>query len=159
MFLDFTINFENNSFKAIVSKAKIKSLLNFVENYFQIKSNHYLIINLVEIETMTKINNQYYPFKKTSNILTFPFRKKEVQTSSENPWAEIYVCLPVVLKEKPEFNWKNSERIFELLLHAFLHLWGYHHQNYHQEKLLKNLTGEILSSWVLSQTNQTNNQT
>jgi len=67
-----------------------------------------------------KINFQYRNKNKATNILSFPFSKKE---------GEIFLCLDIIKKEQKKFNKKIDELVLFLVIHGMLHLKGMQHSS------------------------------
>lgn len=144
--IDCTFNFEEPLLAKDVDLNQIQKVINTVGEYFFVSSQH-LVINFVSAKTMQAINWQYYPFKKISSVLTFPLQKRHVQSSPNQPWGEIYVCLSVVFatNEKSDTALVFQEKTNNLIVHSLFHMLGYHHRNQQGWNLLLELKQAIFT--------------
>ena len=73
---------------------------------------------------------------------------KENQLGVDSIASDIVVCYPVIEKESHEL--KNSRGSFvHMIIHGFLHLMGYDHQDDHEEEEMNELTHKILGLMML----------
>ena len=146
MKIHILFEWEKLDYQKNVSIDLIKEIVHFVGNYFYFTSCQYLVINFVSSETMKIVNWQYYPFKKVSRVLSFPFQKRTQSSNQDQPWGEIYFCLPAILKRCDPNTSAIKQEIKELLIHSLLHLLDYHHQSSQSWKLFQQLQQEIITT-------------
>ena len=141
---NFTINYEKNEYKNFLLWKKIDLILEKTISVLGIMFKGHFILNVVEQKTMQKINENYYPFKKISNILALVLSKECFNTDFNNPLGEIYFCFPVIWKESGFCQKKFLQNSINLFLHSFLHLLGYDHKNKKEDELMNGLKRKIL---------------
>lgn len=77
-----------------------------------------LSVAFVSSAQIRKINLTYRNIDKPTDILSFPFSKKE---------GEIYICLSEVRKEAKKFARTYENFLNFLFIHGLVHLKGYDH--------------------------------
>ena len=80
--------------------------------------NYFLSLAFINKNQSKKINNTYRKKNKHTNILSFPFSKKE---------GEILICPDVVKTEIKKFDKNFRELLVFLFIHGCLHLKGLDH--------------------------------
>ena len=63
--------------------------------------------------------------------------------------GDIVVCYPVIEKESQELKKTVEDHFVHMIIHGFLHLMGYDHQDDHEEEEMNELTHKILGLMML----------
>ena len=108
-------------------------------------------IRIVGKEEGTEINKKFKRKNEPTNVLAFEGDpKKENQLGVDSPsLGDIVVCYPVIEKESHELKKTVEDHFVHMIIHGFLHLMGYDHQDDHEEEEMNELTHKILGLMML----------
>lgn len=83
--------------------------------------------------------NQTYRHKNTpTNVLSFP-------SEEEGELGDIILSLETILKEAEEREIPPLHHTLHLIIHGFLHLLGYDHEEEHEAQKMENMETNILN--------------
>ena len=60
--------------------------------------------------------------------------------------GDIVICYPIVQEESDDLQKTVNDHFIHMVIHGFLHLMGYDHQDDHEEYEMNELTNKILHS-------------
>ena len=105
-------------------------------------------IRIVGREEGTEINKKFKKKNAPTNVLAFVGDpEKENELGIEAPTlGDIVVCYPVVQDESDDLNKSVKDHFAHMIVHGFLHLMGYDHQDEQEEYEMNELTNKILES-------------
>lgn len=105
-------------------------------------------IRIVGREEGTEINKKFKKKNAPTNVLAFVGDpEKENELGIEAPTlGDIVVCYPVVQDESDDLNKSVKDHFAHMIVHGFLHLMGYDHQDDQEEYEMNELTNKILES-------------
>ena len=105
-------------------------------------------IRIVGREEGAEINKKFKKKNTPTNVLAFVGDpKKENHLGIEAPsLGDIVVCYPVVREESNDMQKTVNDHFIHMVIHGFLHLMGYDHQDDHEEHEMNELTNKILQS-------------
>lgn len=105
-------------------------------------------IRIVGREEGTEINKKFKKKNAPTNVLAFVGDpEKENELGIEAPTlGDIVVCYPVVQDESDDLNKSVKDHFAHMIVHGFLHLIGYDHQDDQEEYEMNELTNKILQS-------------
>ena len=105
-------------------------------------------IRIVGREEGTEINKKFKKKNAPTNVLAFVGDpEKENKLGIEAPTlGDIVVCYPVVQEESDDLNKSVKYHFVHMIVHGFLHLMGYDHQDDQEEYEMNELTNKILES-------------
>ena len=105
-------------------------------------------IRIVGREEGTEINKKFKKKNAPTNVLAFVGDpEKENELGVEAPTlGDIVVCYPVVQDESDDLNKSVKDHFAHMIVHGFLHLMGYDHQDDQEEYEMNELTNKILES-------------
>ena len=105
-------------------------------------------IRIVGREEGTEINKKFKKKNAPTNVLAFMGDpEKENELGVEAPTlGDIVVCYPVVQDESDDLNKSVKDHFVHMIVHGFLHLMGYDHQDDQEEYEMNELTNKILES-------------
>ena len=105
-------------------------------------------IRIVGREEGTEINKKFKKKNAPTNVLAFVGDPvKENKLGIEAPTlGDIVVCYPVVQEESDDLNKSVKDHFVHMIVHGFLHLMGYDHQDDQEEYEMNELTNKILKS-------------
>tara|TARA_B100001996_G_scaffold306521_2_gene247741 strand:+ start:1981 stop:2445 length:465 start_codon:yes stop_codon:yes gene_type:complete len=103
-------------------------------------------IRIVGREEGTEINKKFKKKNAPTNVLAFEGDPaKENQLGVDSPSiGDIVVCYPVVEKESHELEKTVEDHFVHMVIHGFLHLMGYDHQDDQEEQEMNDLTHRVL---------------
>jgi probable rRNA maturation factor len=110
-----------------------------------------LSINIVDSQTMLKINSEHRNKKYITDVLSFPMqesiRSHEIEYFNDRvEVGDIIVCNEVCEKQAREHDISFRDELIHLVIHGFLHLCGYDHDlNNDEEVLMESLENKLLS--------------
>ena len=105
-------------------------------------------IRIVGREEGTEINKKFKKKNAPTNVLAFvgdPEKENKLGIESPTLW-DIVVCYPVVQEESDDLNKSVKDHFVHMIVHGFLHLMGYDHQDDQEEYEMNELTNKILES-------------
>ena len=93
---------------------------------------------------MKEINNKWRKLEKATNVLSFPVNK---QIKEEDYFfiGDIVLSYETILSECKLRKKSFTDHFLHLLIHGFLHLLGYNHDNKRNEKEMEELEVNYLS--------------
>ena len=99
-------------------------------------------------EEGTEINKKFKRKNAPTNVLAFegdPTNENQLGVDSPS-LGDIVVCYPVVKEESDDLQKTVNDHFLHMVIHGFLHLMGYDHQDDHEEHEMNELTNKILQS-------------
>jgi len=129
--------------KAWSSKLKkkeffFKQVCNFFPKQYRFP-NKKVSLNLLlsNNRCIKKLNKEFRKKNKSTDILSFPFKKK-INLNKETYIGDIIISFDFINKPKSQ-NIKNfKDKLIKTLIHGFLHLLGFDHiKNIDYKKMLK----------------------
>lgn len=140
---DFYIS--NKTQHKIVKRKKIWQYFCKVKQALNLSHNQrfpFAITFLSEPE-IQQINKKFRQKDKATNILTFPYESQDL-------FAEFFLCPSIIQQEAQQQNKSIKNHYAHLLIHGFLHAFGYDHVEENQAKIMENLEINILQSLNIS---------
>ena len=107
-------------------------------------------VRIVGINEGAEINRKFKHKDRPTNVLAFvgePDRENNLGINAPS-LGDIVVCYPVVEKESDEMKKDVEQHFVHMIIHGFLHLMGYDHQDDREEHEMNGLTNKILRSVI-----------
>ena len=103
-------------------------------------------IRIVGKDEGTEINKRFKKKNAPTNVLAFVGDpEKENHLGVEAPsLGDIVVCYPIVEMESEQLEKSVENHFIHIVIHGFLHLMGYDHQNDQEEYEMNELANEVL---------------
>ena len=121
--------------KKIVSKVLRNKNLGFKKN-----NNYFLNLIFLNDKAIKKINKTYRKKNKATDVLTFVnFIKKNNEV-----YCDIFFSAETIKKDAKKNYINFYNHITHLIIHCFLHVNGYDHQNIYSFKKMRELEEKIL---------------
>ena len=97
------------------------------------------------------LNKQYKKENLPTNVLTFEGNLEEEKKLGIQPpfLGDVVICFPVVEKEAMEQEKTFDRHFVHILVHGFLHLLGFDHQNNKDETTMQELENETLKNFFI----------
>lgn len=152
--IDYII--ENDSWYNYIQEEKIND---FIKNIFtktveELKYNlnkkHIIEISITfsDDEKIKKINHEYRNINSATNVLSFPlFEHEFLKEYNTNPYiglGDIILSIETLEREAVEQNKTFNNHLIHLIVHSFLHLFGFDHIKENEAELMENLEINIL---------------
>ncbi len=96
-------------------------------------------ITFLSESAIRQINKQFRQKDKATNILTFPYESSDL-------FAEFFICPTIIQQEAKQQNKSINNHYAHMLIHGFLHAFGYDHVEENQAKIMESLEINILQS-------------
>ena len=97
------------------------------------------------------LNKQYKNGNFPTNVLAFKGNLEEEKSLGIQPpfLGDVIICFPVVEKEAIDQEKTFDQHFAQMLVHGFLHLLGFDHQNDEDEKVMRELEKETLENFCM----------
>jgi len=118
-----------------VSEDFLKKVIQEVVVGEDLKKEVELSVVLAGPGTMRKLNHRFRKKNKVTDVLAFPESEsflKKLKTElfkKTKALGEIVICLRYVKKNSKRFSTTFEKELATVLIHGFLHLLGYEHEN------------------------------
>lgn len=122
----------------------LDDLLKFTLKKLKINNSYFSVI-LTSDAVIKKLNTQYRGIAKTTDVLSFALNDGMKLESPINMLGDIYISIPVMMKQAKEYQTGEMRELSFLALHGLLHLLGYNHENKDDEEIMFGLQKEILN--------------
>ena len=123
-----------DKWKPILSSRKIKKWV-----LAGIKQSATLTIRLVGSAEGKKLNREFRNKDYSTNILTFNY-----PSESDEVFADLVICMPVLVKEAREQKKTTEAHFIHLLIHGLLHAQGFDHEDIIEAEAMEALEINIL---------------
>lgn len=116
-----------------------------------------LAVTFVDDEAIQRLNRDYRGIDKATDVLSFAMSEQgeeelPIYVEDEelpNMLGDIVVSIPRTIRQAEEYGHSFERELGFLVVHGFLHLLGYDHQDEHEEKQMFSRQEEILSQFGL----------
>jgi probable rRNA maturation factor len=95
-----------------------------------------LSILLVDDFQIAKLNTKYLNRKGPTNVIAFPMRNGEFPNITPQLLGDIVLSVETAYKESKTASISIEKRLYQLMIHGILHLFGYDHEKSQKEFLL-----------------------
>lgn len=139
---------DNKNFP-LISKKFLKDFLQFLEQAFVEKkiipasSNKKLVISFVSSKNIQNLNQNFLKKNYVTDILSF-------SPSEKDSFGELALCGEQIISQAKDHKLTVEEETAYLVLHGFLHLLGYHHeQGGKSAKKMYKIQDELFTKWQI----------
>ncbi|TLG72156.1 rRNA maturation RNase YbeY [Culicoidibacter larvae] len=125
------------------------NILQNAANYMQLNGEVELGVILVDNAAIQEINRDYRGKDSATDVITFALEDEaSIVMLEDMPRAlgDIFVSVERAREQALEYGHSFEREFGFLLVHGFLHLLGYDHQNKEDEEVMFQLQEEILSA-------------
>ncbi|MCF0116677.1 MAG: rRNA maturation RNase YbeY [Bacilli bacterium] len=119
-------------------------------NILERKGNYYVEVNLVNNETIHKINAEYRHIDRETDVISFAFDDEvegEIKIKDDeipHMLGEIFISVDKAKSQAEEYGNTLGREMRFLFIHGLLHLSGYDHMTTEDEKVMFDLQDRIL---------------
>ena len=113
-------------------------------------------LRIVGYDEILILNKQYKKEKLPTNVLAFEGNLEEEKSLGIQPpfLGDVVICFPVVEKEAMEQKKTFDQHFAHMLVHGFLHLLGFDHQNDKDQTIMQELENEALTNFMFQKMDQ-----
>ena len=113
-------------------------------------------IRIVGYDEILILNKHYKKENLPTNVLAFEGNLEEEKSLGIQPpfLGDVVICFPVVEKEAMEQKKTFDQHFAHMLVHGFLHLLGFDHQNDKDQKIMQELENEALTNLMFQKIDQ-----
>ena len=101
------------------------------------EKDDYIELIFVSREGIRKLNREYRKVDKTTDVLSFGL-------DSQPLMGQLFICYTKAREQAAQSNIKLEEEVTRLLIHGFVHLYGFDHQTTVEKGEMENLEKIIL---------------
>lgn len=127
----------------IKNKLYFKKFIVFLYKKFNISRKKELNVLFCSADKIKALNKQYRNKNSATDVLSF-------YGYDDNILGDIAICCQIAAEESKKLNMGEREYILFLIVHGFLHLLEYSHDNMQDYERMLNLQKQILKEWSLS---------
>ena len=107
-------------------------------------------IVLTHDDAIQQLNAQYRGHNKPTNVLSFGFLEKPLCVDNINQQVpillgDIILSWPTLQREAMEQNKAFKDHLYHMLIHGWLHLLGYDHENDHDANTMETIEITLLN--------------
>ena len=113
-------------------------------------------LRIVGYDEILILNKQYKKENLPTNVLAFEGNLEEEKSLGIQPpfLGDVVICFPVVEKEAMDQKKTFDQHFAHMLVHGFLHLLGFDHQNDKDQKIMQELENEALTNLMFQKIDQ-----
>lgn len=101
-----------------------------------------ITIRLIDKEESAFLNETYRHKKGPTNVLSFP--DESIPGFDQESLGDLAICIPVVIEEAKTQQKTFIAHFAHLVIHGFLHLLNYDHENDQDAEIMESLEKKIL---------------
>ena len=108
-------------------------------------------LRIVGYDEILILNKHYKKENLPTNVLAFEGNLKEEKSLGIQPpfLGDVVICFPIVEKEAMDQKKTFDRHFAHMLVHGFLHLLGFDHQNDKDQKIMQELENKALKNFML----------
>ena len=125
---------------------EIEKLVNFIIKKEELANPVYSII-LVDNERIREINKEYRNIDEDTDVISFALEDNSNIKLDIRVLGDIYISIDKAKKQALEYNHSFLRELSFLVVHGFLHLLGYNHEEKEEEKIMFEKQEEILNEF------------
>lgn len=138
----------NNDSWYTINKSLLEDFKNAVAKVLNINQGR-LSLALVSNEQIQLLNKMYYQLDQPTDVLSFAEQEVDhamkQQFQSEGLIGEILIAPDIMKEQAPKYKNTVDQEFCRLLVHGFLHLYGYDHAESGEAEKMKEKENELLN--------------
>lgn len=104
-----------------------------------IKDKKNINIILTTDEKIKELNEKFRNINKPTDVLSF------INDEDKKSNGDVFISIPTMKRQAIEYSHSELREVSFLAVHGYLHLKGYDHQTDEEEKIMTQITEEILT--------------
>jgi probable rRNA maturation factor len=142
-----SITFNNNTNQKLIEEKELKKLIKYAVKEEKLK-NVIFSITLVDNNMIKELNNQYRNIDKPTDVISFALEDNDDYINPDcRLLGDIYISIEKALEQADNYGHSYLRELSFLMIHGFLHLLGYDHQNTDDEIKMFKRQEEILNGY------------
>lgn len=130
----------------------LTKLARFVMRRMRLHPATEMTVRLVDVPTITRLNEQWMDKKGPTDVLSFPMDELtpghgDPDEEPEGYLGDIALCPQVAKDQAPAENRSPLDEVELLLVHGILHLMGYDHATPDEHAEMFGIQGRLLVEW------------
>ena len=101
-------------------------------------------INFVNSKEIMRINKEFLDHNYSTDIITFDYSESQNKLS-----GEIYISIDHAASNAKKYGVKLKDEIMRLIIHGFLHLFGFDDQSQKDSIVIKKLENQLYNKYRL----------
>ena len=118
---------------------QVSSLANTIAGNFQIG------ISIVSSEEIQKLNLEYRGKDQPTNVLSFG-ANSHLKDNDSLLLGDIVLCKEIIEKEAKEYLKTYENRLKHMIIHGFLHLIGFNHEENHERISMEEIEIQVMNN-------------
>lgn len=140
----------NNTEKEIKEIDKLYEYLNFVIEKKELDKAIFNII-FVSNEKIHEINREFRNTDRVTDVISFALEdNNDIVYKDFRLLGDIYIAIDVAYDQAIEYNHSREREVCFLATHGLLHLLGYDHMTYDEEKEMFGIQEELLNEYGIT---------
>ena len=141
---DYNYGFEENTIKKIIKKTID---ITFDELNYDYCKGYEVNVLLGRNVQMKKLNNRYRKINKVTNVLAFGQNLTELNQGKKKLFflGDIALSLDKIRSEAENQSKKFENHLMHIVMHGFMHLLGFDHNNTKESKIMEDKEKYLLS--------------
>lgn len=149
--MEIEMSYQNDTELKEFEEAYFENVAKVIFNHLNLDGYFIFEVNLVDIETIHRINKEYRNIDRPTDVISFAFEddfegESKIVLNNDLPrdLGEIFICSDVCIRQSEEYKHSLKREMTFLFTHGLLHLLGYDHMNVEDEKEMFKLQDEIM---------------
>ena len=130
---------EINVINILKDDIQVSSLANTIAGNFQIG------ISIVSSEEIQKLNLEYRGKDQPTNVLSFG-TNSHLKDNDSLLLGDIVLCKEIIEKEAKEYLKTYENRLKHMIIHGFLHLIGFNHEENHERISMEEIEIQVMNN-------------
>ena len=141
-----------NNFKKEGDAFSETNIINILKDIIQVLSpvntiadNFQIGISIVSTEEIQKLNLEYRGKDQPTNVLSFGIN---CHPNDNDPLllGDIVLCKEIIEKEAKEYSKTYENRLKHMIIHGFLHLIGFNHDDNHERMTMEEIETQVMNN-------------
>ena len=149
--MEIEMSYQNDTELNEFEESYFEKVAKVIINHLSLDGYFIFEVNLVDIETIHRINREYRNIDRPTDVISFAFEddfegESKIILSNDLPrdLGEIFICSDVCINQAKEYKHSLKREMTFLFTHGLLHLLGYDHMELEDEKEMFKLQDEIM---------------
>ena len=141
-----------NNFKEEGDAFSEINVINILKDVIQVSSptntiagNFQIGISIVSSEEIQKLNLEYRGKDQPTNVLSFG-TNSHLKDNDSPLLGDIVLCKEIIEKEAKEYLKTYENRLKHMIIHGFLHLIGFNHEENHERMSMEEIEIQVMNN-------------
>ena len=143
--MEIEMSFQNDTELKEFEEAYFENVATVIFNHLNLDGYFIFEVNLVDIETIHRINKEYRNIDRPTDVISFANIDSSNNRELSYELGDIYISIDKVYEQAASYNHSVLREFAFLVTHGTLHLLGYDHIEYDAEQVMFKKQEEVLS--------------